>query len=916
MCSKMCWGKIKGEGKQEGKGALDKGLGWIPHVWYEMNQGGFEMKRLWKCVGHSVLVVCSVMASFSTAYPLPGALASASAISRPPGTVDASPGILAVVRAAIQEQYISFVTQVGQHRPASPQRSEHNRPPAPFLLSNGQFVFGPNVGDFDLANYLLQSNHPLSEYATTIAWWSAYTSVNPRVILTLLELQETLQHSNTAGNPVLSASDPEGSFEEKLENLLLPLATAFYEHLYAYGERNSDPPTLEAQVSFTLADGNIVSFPAGISSGTCAIVAVLAPLFNRHSLDELLSPSSEGGFAQTYRRLFPQDDPLDQSNQIQAPTAPPADLFQFPFPVGSSWWFNGVHNWNGGGAGRPYSSIDFGTAADNCNAPPSGDWTVAAAGGNGYHPGGYSCWYRIDHGSGWSTSYYHLLNVRGDGGVNINEGVGTIACETCAGGFATTPHVHFSLLYNGAYTELDGTQLSGWTIHEGDGTYNSGYIERDGQIKYPYQYVYNDGIPSPDCPQSGGVILYRHANYDCGGGGNGSGYVIRGGTGWQNVPSSFNDQASSLRVPSGWSVRLYEHSDRNGASACRNADDNDFAGDQYDGGGGLNDSISSFEVFDNGNCGSGSSNPVILYEHPDYNGSSCALTGEGWANFCQGFNDLASSVRVEAGWSTRLYQHSDRGGSSVCFTGNDSNFSDNTFQDGSPLDNQVSSFEAYEQSDCPPLASPPDSPSLVSPSDGATLAQDTDVVLDWNESNAAIDYYAHLWGGPGIDINSGWVAQTSWHIGAQWPGTYQWQVKARNDQGESGWSATWTFTINEEDTVAPTGRITSPTAGAIVTSCPLNIRAEASDEGSGVDRVEFHVYYDDLWHHLGDDTIEPYLWDWDCSTVTDQYVWLTLLIRDRAGNITEDPGGRVLILLNRSKWRVFFPCVLKDSTTR
>jgi hypothetical protein len=214
---------------------------------------------------------------------------------------------------------------------------------------------------------------------------------------------------------------------------------------------------------------------------------------------QLLSPSATGGFVDIYQRLFPDDDPLDPSNQIAAPTAPPADLLQFPFPVGATWWFNGVHNWNGGSYGRPYSSMDFGTAALNCSYPPSDDWTVAAAGGTGYHPSGYSCWYRIDHGNGWMTSYYHLLNPQPDGSVERNEAVGTIACEICAGGFATSPHVHFSLLYNGAYVELDGTQLSGWTIHEGDGGYSTGYIERDGVVKTPYNYVTNDGIPDAYC---------------------------------------------------------------------------------------------------------------------------------------------------------------------------------------------------------------------------------------------------------------------------------------------------------------------------------------------------------------------------------------------------------------------------------
>jgi hypothetical protein len=102
------------------------------------------------------------------------------------------------------------------------------------------------------------------------------------------------------------------------------------------------------------------------------------------------------------------------------------------------------------------------------------------------------------------------------------------------------------------------------------------------------------------------------------------------------------------------------------------------------------------------------------------------------------------------------------------------------------------------------------------------------------------------------------------------------------------------------DTAPPTGRITSPTDDAVISACPLTIEAEASDEGSGVDFVEFHAYYDDNWHHLGDDHTAPYSWSWDCSSVSDQGVWLTIHVWDNAGNETMDPGGYVYITLDRS----------------
>ncbi|MGD1994377.1 MAG: pre-peptidase C-terminal domain-containing protein [Anaerolineae bacterium] len=474
---------------------------------------------------------------------------------------------------------------------------------APPILSDGQFVHGPNVGPFNVAEYLQANGSPLAEHASTIELWCGYASVNPRVLLTLIERQSGLVQQNPEGNIASPLGGPEPGLERQIEVMVTALATAFYDHLYSHGARSGQTTAPEARAVFELADGTTATVSANTTSGTYAVAAAMAPLMTADDWSRLLSPTESEGFVTTYRRLFPEDDPRDTTNQILAPTAPPADLLQFPFPLGATWWFNGVHNWNGGSYGRPYSSMDFGTNSLSCSYPPSDDWTVAAAGGTGYHPSGYPCWYRIDHGNGWMTSYYHLLNPVPNGSVQRNDPVGTISCEICAGGFATSPHVHFSLLYNGAYVELHGTQLSGWTIHEGDGGYSTGYIERDGVIKVPYDYVTNDGIPDTNCPTSGGVILYQQADYDCAGEGEGVGYVLRTTPGWENVPAAFQDQASSVRVPAGWSVRLYEAVDRTGATVCLNGDDPEFAGDTYAGGVvPLDDSVSSFTVFDVSDC--------------------------------------------------------------------------------------------------------------------------------------------------------------------------------------------------------------------------------------------------------------------------------------------------------------------------
>ena len=57
------------------------------------------------------------------------------------------------------------------------------------MISDGQFVWGPNVGTFEVYSFLENLDSPLLPYADDITVWAAYTSINPRVLLTVLELR-------------------------------------------------------------------------------------------------------------------------------------------------------------------------------------------------------------------------------------------------------------------------------------------------------------------------------------------------------------------------------------------------------------------------------------------------------------------------------------------------------------------------------------------------------------------------------------------------------------------------------------------------------------------------------------------------------------------------------------------------------
>ncbi|MEX2030779.1 MAG: LamG-like jellyroll fold domain-containing protein [Anaerolineales bacterium] len=351
--------------------------------------------------------------------------------------------------------------------------------PAP-LISDGEFVWGPNVGRFNAAAFLREQDSALEPYASALELWAAYSSVSPRVLLTVLELQ--YGWVTGGGSPA-----DEAEVMAALEDTSTALANAFYDHLHTWGARATSPEVLGPVVEF--ADGTAATVDPE-SSGSYAVSAALARPATLGLWQAQVSADSEEGFSAVYGSLFPGSDPLSESNLITPAAVPPDNLLQFPFPLGAVWGFAGPHSWNGNST-PPFSSLDFYAGGSTCAAPP-GLFTVAAAGGTPYRPFGYSCWLEIDHGAGWTTSYYHLLNLFSGSTIGRNSKVGTIACELCAGGFATGAHVHFSLKYNGAYVTLEGVKLSGWTVHVGPVAYDTGSLERDGSSLPPFTNVLND----------------------------------------------------------------------------------------------------------------------------------------------------------------------------------------------------------------------------------------------------------------------------------------------------------------------------------------------------------------------------------------------------------------------------------------
>jgi hypothetical protein len=189
-----------------------------------------------------------------------------------------------------------------------------------------------------------------------------------------------------------------------------------------------------------------------------------------------------------------------------------------------------------------------------------------------------------------------------------------------------------------------------------------------------------------------------------------------------NIYATCNDRVSSLRLQPGWSIRLYRDANQSGPSACLTTSDPDLSDNTYDGGGSLNESVSSFALYQQPGCPAGPapvSHPLEVFNDQNYSGWWCYASAPSVANIHVSCADRISSLRLQPGWSIRLYRDANQSGPSACLTASDPNLSNNTFSDGSSLNDAISSFALYHQASCPAQITDPNPTPIPTP--GAPL---------------------------------------------------------------------------------------------------------------------------------------------------------------------------------------------------
>ncbi|MBN1304623.1 MAG: zinc ribbon domain-containing protein [Anaerolineales bacterium] len=80
------------------------------------------------------------------------------------------------------------------------------------------------------------------------------------------------------------------------------------------------------------------------------------------------------------------------------------------------------------------------------------------------------------------------------------------------------------------------------------------------------------------CPEVGAVILYWNPEFECTNQTGDSGYRLHEGEGALDYAhGAFDNQAASIRIPDGWSVKLWEETGQTGGSVCLNNSQAEFS---------------------------------------------------------------------------------------------------------------------------------------------------------------------------------------------------------------------------------------------------------------------------------------------------------------------------------------------------
>ena len=297
-------------------------------------------------------------------------------------------------------------------------------------------------------------------------------SVNPRLLLTLIEYQTGWLSSQEGVNDPYPLNYREGGYED-----------LYYQLAWAANELNRGYYLWKVRGigSWICKDGINVPINPTINAGTAGLQLLLSRLL---PYNEWLQAVSEEGFVKTFTDLFGY--PFDYNFTPLIPLNLEQPTLQLPFEHGVPWAFTGGPHggWDDGSA---WAALDFAPIRENAGCSFSDDWVVAVADGPIV---------RSDHGAvvqsidgdpyqqtGWAILYMHIeTRDRVELGTHLQAGE-RIGHPSCEGGISTGSHVHIARRYNGEWIPADQDLpfvMDGW-VSQGLGYPYEGLLIRGSQ---------------------------------------------------------------------------------------------------------------------------------------------------------------------------------------------------------------------------------------------------------------------------------------------------------------------------------------------------------------------------------------------------------------------------------------------------
>ena len=356
-------------------------------------------------------------------------------------------------------------------------------PAASAPVTGADLIYTPDeMFGFDIERYLAKRAPHLRGHGEAISHWAGYSSISPKVLIALMEQQSgvvtrTRMRGNAMTRPFGKLSRRNG-FNQQIEDVAEQL------RVIVYSQRDIEVAA-KAQGKPAMAQNPLRTLyqNAGETASSAAVLG-------------------HAQFAGTYGALFNETwgskaKPSIVDGNIGTRAGPANGFLRFPYPVQASWHVGGAHT-NTGSGNYPMSSLDM-SVGGGWGSNQSGVRVSSSASGTFKRHS--SCFAEIVHSGGWSTTYYHMMNLQYATNAVVGQSVfignpaNTQAQALCNGGSSTGPHQHWSLKLNGSHYNLNQVTVSGYLITATGTSYDTNcnrfYLVKAGR-KYCSGYIVNN----------------------------------------------------------------------------------------------------------------------------------------------------------------------------------------------------------------------------------------------------------------------------------------------------------------------------------------------------------------------------------------------------------------------------------------